>query len=91
MEFNKIEEEIILLKAIKEIIDSMVNFEILSSMTTRFSIMFSSITHQSFFNIILVDFLSKTDKKAPIKQNLTSADRSRFQEPSFDINNAVIA
>jgi hypothetical protein len=92
MEFNKIEEEIILLKAIKEIIDSMVNFEVLSLNGTDpdSSIMFSSMTHQSFFNIILVDFLSKTDKKAPIKQtSYLGGLRSISKNPSFDIDNSI--
>ena len=52
--------------------------------------MFSSITHQSFFNIILVDFLSKTDKKAPIKQtSYLGGLKSISKNPSFDINNSI--
>jgi hypothetical protein len=70
MELNKIEEEVILLKAVKEIIDSMVNFEVLSlnGSDPNSNIMFRSTTHQVFFNIVLVDFLSRTDKRAPTKQ-----------------------
>ena len=70
MELNRIEEEVILLTAIKGMVDSMVNFEILSlnGSDPDSSIMFTSSTHLSLFNIVLVDFLSKTDSRAPVKQ-----------------------
>lgn len=89
---NAIEEEVILLKAIKEIIDSMVNLEVLelkgSDPDTEIS--FQSITHQRFFNIILVDFLSQTDKGAFVRQtSYLGALRLISQNPSFNTNNSV--
>src|SRR3954469_2316749 len=56
-----LEQEIITLKAVADMIGDMVNHEV---MTIHFSdpdssIMFKSMTHMAFFNIILVDLLSK--------------------------------
>lgn len=87
-----IEEEVILLKAIKELIDSMVNFELLDlyGSDPDSSISFKSTTHQRFFNIILVDFLSQTDKKAFIKQtSYLGALRKISKNPNFDIKGSV--
>jgi hypothetical protein len=91
-EMNWIEEEVVLLKAIKELIDSMVNFEVLDLIGSDpdSQISFKSIIHQSFFNIILVDFLSRTDKKAPIKQtSYITGLKSICKHPSFDVDNSV--
>jgi hypothetical protein len=65
-----IEEEVILLKAVKELIDSMVNFEVLDVVGSDpdCNILFRTMTHQRFFNIVLVDFLSRTDKRASVRQ-----------------------
>jgi hypothetical protein len=70
MALSEIEEEVILLKAIKELIDSMVNFEVLNlyGNDPDSNILFNSTTHQKYFNIVLVDFLSQTDKKGFTKQ-----------------------
>jgi hypothetical protein len=67
---KNIEQEIIILKAVKELIDSMVNFELMSITgdDPDSNISFKSMAHQMFFNVILVDFLSCTDPKGPIKQ-----------------------
>lgn len=94
MYLSKIEEEIVLLKAIKELIDSMVNFEVLALKRSDpdSSITFKSDIHQKFFNIILADFLSKTDtnKKAPIRStSYLAALKSISENPSFDIDNSV--
>jgi hypothetical protein len=71
MTLNDIEEEVVFLKAINEIIDSMMNFAMLTlhGSDPDSSVLFETRTHQRFFNIVLVDFLSRTDKKAPVKQN----------------------
>lgn len=89
---NSIEQEVIILKAVKELIDSMVNFELLSLQGNDpdSSISFKSMTHRMFFNIILVDFLSCTDSKGPIKQtSYIGALRKISESPSFDENNSV--
>jgi hypothetical protein len=71
MGLSNIEEEVVFLKAPKEIIDSMVNFEVLTlhGNDPDSSILFKTSIHQRFFNIVLVDFLSLTDKKAPVKRS----------------------
>lgn len=67
---NNIEQEVIILKAVKELIDSMVNYELISLQGNDpdSNISFNSAANQILFNIILVDFLSCTDKSGPINQ-----------------------
>jgi hypothetical protein len=92
MTLSDIEEEVILLKAVKELIDSMVNFEVLDlyGNDPDSNILFKSITHQRFFNIILVDFLSRTDKKAFIEQtSYLGALKKISKNPNFDVNGSV--
>jgi hypothetical protein len=87
-----IEQEVIILKAAKELIDSMVNFEMMSLLGSdpNSNILFNSPTHQRFFNIILLDFLSCTDKKGPIKQtSYLGGLREIVNNPCFDENNSV--
>lgn len=87
-----IEEEVILLLAVKELIDSMVNFELLEILGSdpESEIKFHSATHQKFFNIVLVDFLSQTDPKSPVKQtSYLSALQSISDTPKFDGNGSV--
>ncbi len=59
--FNEIEQEIIVLKAVWDMIDEMVNYEIFERprRTRDTALIFKSRTHQKFFNIQLVDFLSR--------------------------------
>lgn len=92
MTLNDIEEEVILLKAVGELIDSMVNFEILTLNWNDpdSSILFNSTTHQKLFNIILVDFLSQTDKRAFIKQTSYLGGLKRISNnPNFNVNNSI--
>ena len=92
MTLSDVEEEVILLKAVKELIDSMVNFEVLDlyGSDPESNILFKSTTHQRFFNIILVDFLSRTDKKAFIKQtSYLGALKKISTTPNFDVNSSV--
>ena len=88
-----IEEEVILLKAVKELIDSMVNFEILDVLGSdpECNILFRTMTHQRFFNIVLVDFLSRTDKKAEVRQtSYLGALKSICNAPNFDVGQSII-
>src|SRR5947209_14419859 len=92
MPLNDVEEEVILLKAVWELIDSMVNFEMLQLLgqDPDSSILFETMTHQRFFNIVLVDFLSRTDKKAFIKQtSYLGALKKISKSPHFDVNGSV--
>lgn len=61
--FSAMEQEIVVLKAVWDMIDEMVNFEIFERLpsTQDTSLMFCTRTHQRFFNIQLVDFLSRPD------------------------------
>lgn len=92
MELAKIEKEIIYLLAIKHFIDEMVNFEIVKILrrSPYSEIRFQSMTHQKFFNIILVDFLSCPDtqilgEQQPYLQALTSICKNPF----FNKNNSI--
>jgi hypothetical protein len=92
MTLSNIEEEVVFLKAIEEIIDSIVNFEMLTLQGTDpdSAVLFNSSTHQRFFNVVLVDFLSCTDEKAPVKrQSYLGALRAVSASPSFSIENSV--
>jgi len=62
------EQEVIVLRAIWDLIDSAVNHEMLTlgGQDPEAMVRFKSSTHQKFFNIVLVDLLSQTDSKAPI-------------------------
>jgi hypothetical protein len=88
-----IEEEVVLLKAVMELIDSMVNFEILEILGSDpdCNIVFRTRTHQRFFNIVLVDFLSRTDKRASVSQtSYLGALKSICNAPSFDVGHSVM-
>jgi len=92
MKFTPTEKEVIILKAITELIDSMVNFEVFSlyGNDPHSSIVFRTRTHQKYFNIILVDFLSCFDvKKLGKKQSYLDAIRTICQFPRFDKNNSI--
>jgi len=89
---NNIEQEVIILKAIKELIDSMVNFEMMSLLGNDpdSEIKFRSIAHGMFFNVILVDFLSLTDPKSPIKQmSYLGGLRIISDNPTFNENDSI--
>jgi hypothetical protein len=89
---NAIETEVVLLKATKELIDSMVNFELLELLGNdpASEIRFRSATHQRFFNIVLVDFLSCTDERAIVqKTSYLSGLRTIGSNPSFGTANSV--
>lgn len=92
MKFNTIEREVIFLKAVKELIDEMVNFEIgeVIGSDPHSQFQFRTMTHQKFFNIILVDFLSCSDKKVLGEQSsYLSALKSICNSPKFEQNNSI--
>jgi hypothetical protein len=89
-----IEQALDKLRPIWELIDSMVNFEMLDlyGEDPNSSVLFETMTHQRFFNIILVDFLSLTDKskRAFIKQtSYLGALKKISISPNFDIDGSV--
>jgi hypothetical protein len=65
---NKMEQVVVYLSAVNELLGSMLNYELmtLGGEGDRQSVQFKSTTHQQFFYIALVDFLSPTDKHAPV-------------------------
>lgn len=92
MNLNNAEKEVIFLKAIKELIDSIVNYEVLNLLSTEShsEIQFRSMTHQKYFNIILLDFLSCSDKKVlGEKKSYLGAIRNICQSPNFNKNNSI--
>jgi hypothetical protein len=92
MSLNDVEEEVILLKAVWDLVGSMVSSEILKifERDPDSSIQFHTRTHQKFFNIVLVDFLSATDKRAFIKKtSYLGALKNISASPKFDVNNSV--
>ena len=92
MKFNTTEREVIFLKAVKELIDEMVNFEIgeIIGNDPHSQFQFSSMIHRKFFNIILVDFLSCSDKKVLGEQSsYLSALKSICSSPKFEQNNSI--
>jgi hypothetical protein len=94
LELTPIEEEVAFLKAILDAINSMVNFEVLllHGSDPDSSMLFATRTHQQFFNIALVDFLSCTDKKAPVRQtSYLGALRQIADSPAFSVNDSIAA
>jgi len=92
MILSDIEEEVVFLKAIKEIVDSVVNLETLTLHGTDrdTTVCFRTRTHQRFFNVVLVDFLSRTDKKAPVRQSsYLGALRAISEHPSFSVGDSI--
>ncbi len=92
MKFTDTEREVIIIKAVKELIDEMVNFEIgnVIGNDPYSQFQFSSRPHKKFFNIILVDFLSCSDKKVLGEQSTyLSALQSVCDSPKFEQNNSI--
>jgi hypothetical protein len=59
--FTTIEQEIVILKAVWDLIHEMVNYEMFAKLTQTDDVilMFNTRVHQRLFNILLVDFLSQ--------------------------------
>ena len=92
LQLGDIENEIIVLKAINELIDSIVNFEVLTlGETDPTEIRFKTATHSEFFNIILVDLLSKMDRKSFVESKpYLTALKEITETPHFNIGNSVV-
>ena len=92
MKIQDIEKEIIYLLAIKQFIDEMVNFEVINLLGENpdAEVRFKSSTHQKFFNIILVDFLSCADTKIlGEEQPYLRALASICEKPFFNQKNSI--
>lgn len=91
---NEAEDEVVLLKAVKELVDSIVNLEVLNVTENdpESEIRFHTMTHQKYFNIVLVDFLSVTDKRAPIGQTTyLNGLRTISERPQFNVKDSVLS
>ena len=94
MPLSDIEKEIVFIKAVQELIDEMINYEVLGIIGSDPDsfIQFSSMTHKRFFNIILVDFLSQTDKNIKALSESISylgALKRICANPKFKKNNSI--
>ena len=92
MTLNQVEKEVIFLRAIKELIDEMVNWEVVKLVgeDPHSNISFNSMTHQRFFNILLVDFLSCSDKKVlGVQSSYLSALKDICASPNFNIDDSI--
>ncbi|MDG4594104.1 MAG: hypothetical protein P9F75_00145 [Candidatus Contendobacter sp.] len=92
MPYSDIEKEIIFLKAIQELIDEMVNYELFDFVgeEPHSEIRFHSYTHLKFFNIMLVDFLSRSEKDVVGQQlSYLEAIWSICDNPHFDVNGSI--
>src|SRR4051812_46009346 len=94
MNLTPIEREIIVLKSVNETVDEIVNYEVIKmvGVDPYSQIRFNSITHQRFFNIILLDFLSPIDQKLIGTEKqlcLKFVEEVICQEPMFNINNSI--
>ncbi len=94
MSYSEIETEIIFLTAVHELIDVMVNYEVIkvSGTDSHSEIRFHSTTHQRFFNIILVDFLSQSDRNVMgEKISYLGAVRRICENPNFNVNDSIVS
>ncbi len=92
MDFSDIEREVVVLKAVTELIDSVVNREVLDLLgdAPHSQVTCRTQTHQKYFNIVLVDFLSLTDKSIlPGKKSFLARLRDIADRPHFDTEDSV--
>ncbi|MGH8350841.1 MAG: hypothetical protein ACRES5_30395 [Pseudomonas sp.] len=90
---NKMEQEVVYLSAVNELLGSMVNYELmtLGGEGDRQSVQFKTMTHQQFFYIALVDFLSPTDKHAPVPSvPYLGALRAISNTPCFAVDDSAL-
>ncbi|MBE0533575.1 MAG: hypothetical protein IH626_22355 [Rhodospirillales bacterium] len=88
-----IEKEVVVLKAIKELVDSIINLEVLTlNDQDPTEVRFHSMTHAKFFNLVLVDLLSKTDKAGFIEaETYLSRLAAITENPHFNVGRSVDA
>lgn len=90
--FNEIETEAIFLSAVFEIVNSMVNHVMLriSGSDPNCEVVFESDEHRRLFNILLVDFLSRTDKRLGVLPRSYMDSLTEITErPSFNVDGSV--
>ncbi len=91
-DYNRTETEVIFLRAITDLIDSMVNLAMLEVLGTSpdANILFHTAEHQKMFNILLVDLLSESDKSLVGRQvPYPRALSDICEQPSFEAGGSV--
>lgn len=90
VKFNDVEKEAIFLKVIYDLVNDMVNYEIIKLLGNdpNSEIRFKSMTHQKYFNIMLLDFLSDTNFFGG-KLSYRQALQEICQSPKFNSNNSI--
>lgn len=92
IKFNQVEKEVIILKAILDLINNMVNHQVFKLLgeDPDCNISFYTEIHQRLFSIVLADFLSETDK-GTIGSQKTYLEflKQTLKNPSFGTNNSV--
>ncbi len=94
LRLDAVEQEVVFLWAIERLIRSMLNHQVLRVRGTdpHSEVQFETDTQRKFFNIGLVEFLSRTDQSAPVKQrSYMQALRAIVTQPFFDVDNSVAA
>lgn len=89
---SKPEQEVVFLKATLELVGSMVNFELMDLLggDPDTQVQFKTSTHHRFFSIALVDFLSRTDPKAPVdRRSYLGALREICESPFFAVDGSI--
>jgi hypothetical protein len=90
--YSKTEEEVIVLRVITDLIDSLINYSIFKVVgeSPTANILFHTSTHQKLFNILLVDLLSKTDERLlGRKVSYLDALCEICNQPSFDVKGSI--
>ncbi len=90
--YSPTEREVILLRVITDLIDSMVNRSIfnLAGESPTANILFHTTTHQQLFNILLVDLLSKPDTRFMTEEvSYLDAIAGICNQPNFDVSSSV--
>jgi len=85
------ETEVVLLKAIYDHINEMVNYALLEvrGLEPNQMVMFHDATHRTLFYILLVDFLSATDSKGPLPKTIFLQGLEDIcNKPNFSKNNS---
>jgi hypothetical protein len=90
---GKVETEVIVLLAIYELIDSIVHmgiFDLFEGAETS-EVRFKDGVHARYFNLVLVDLLSLTDKDGPVVQrSYIGALAEICEDPSFNVGDSIL-
>lgn len=91
VKLDGIQAEVVVLRAIQELIDAIVNYEVLSiGPADPTEVRFKSATHAKYFNVMLVDLLSVVDEKGFIEPKpFLRLAKEITESPCFNIDDSV--